>query len=384
MRTFTTSLLATVALTFVAAASATAQPRVTIADYERAERFMTYNTTPLVSNGAVRANWLPDDRFWYRNQYRDRQRIHPGRCGPRHEGAGLRPCRGGGGPDHCAGADDQRVALAVPANHVRRHPPALFVRQRRQAVDVRRAGQAMRQRRSPRHAAQQRGVARRQARGVHSRLQPVGARPRGRHRQAADDGRREGLRLCHRQRRMDPQRSAGGVVVARLEEDGDLPAGRARRRRDVPGEHDGGTSDAPGVEVPAAGRRGDHHHPARDRRSRGPEGHPPADAGRPAPLDDVRRRQVRRRVGRRAVEAGRQRGRVRVELAQPPGSRRCGSPTRRPAGSATSSTKRPRPSSNPATARSIGATSRNRTRRSGFRRKTTGAISICTISRPGS
>jgi len=68
MRTFTTSLLATVALTFVAAASATAQPRVTIADYERAERFMTYNTTPLVSNGAVRANWLPDDRFWYRNQ----------------------------------------------------------------------------------------------------------------------------------------------------------------------------------------------------------------------------------------------------------------------------------------------------------------------------
>ncbi len=68
MRTFTTSLLASVALTFVAAASATAQPRVTIADYERAERFMTYNTTPLVSNGAVRANWLPDDRFWYRNQ----------------------------------------------------------------------------------------------------------------------------------------------------------------------------------------------------------------------------------------------------------------------------------------------------------------------------
>ena len=67
MRTFTTSLLATVALTLVAA-PAIAQPRVTIADYERAERFMTYNTTPLVSNGAVRANWLPDDRFWYRTQ----------------------------------------------------------------------------------------------------------------------------------------------------------------------------------------------------------------------------------------------------------------------------------------------------------------------------
>ncbi|MDO8678682.1 MAG: DPP IV N-terminal domain-containing protein [Acidobacteriota bacterium] len=67
MRTFTTSQLATVALTLVATASATAQPRVTLADYERAERFMTYNTTPLVSHGAVRPNWLPGDRFWYRN-----------------------------------------------------------------------------------------------------------------------------------------------------------------------------------------------------------------------------------------------------------------------------------------------------------------------------
>ena len=28
---------------------------------------MNYNTTPLVSNGPVRATWLPGDRFWYRN-----------------------------------------------------------------------------------------------------------------------------------------------------------------------------------------------------------------------------------------------------------------------------------------------------------------------------
>ena len=62
-----TALFASLALT-LAAAPVTAQPRVTVADYERAERFMTYNTTPLVSNGPVRANWLPDDRFWYRNQ----------------------------------------------------------------------------------------------------------------------------------------------------------------------------------------------------------------------------------------------------------------------------------------------------------------------------
>jgi dienelactone hydrolase len=53
-----------------AAVSGSAQTpaTVTVADYERAEKFLNYNTTPLVSNGAVRANWLPDDRFWYRNQ----------------------------------------------------------------------------------------------------------------------------------------------------------------------------------------------------------------------------------------------------------------------------------------------------------------------------
>jgi dipeptidyl-peptidase-4 len=41
-------------------------PAFTAADYARAERFMSYNTTPLVLHSAVRATWLPDDRFWYR------------------------------------------------------------------------------------------------------------------------------------------------------------------------------------------------------------------------------------------------------------------------------------------------------------------------------
>ena len=53
----------------VAAAPAAAQtPRALSADdYARAERFMAYNTTPLVFGGGVRAAWLPGDRFWYRN-----------------------------------------------------------------------------------------------------------------------------------------------------------------------------------------------------------------------------------------------------------------------------------------------------------------------------
>ena len=55
----------------VAAVTLTAQqaatPRqLTAADYARAERFMTYNTTPLVLRTGVRPVWLDDGRFWYR------------------------------------------------------------------------------------------------------------------------------------------------------------------------------------------------------------------------------------------------------------------------------------------------------------------------------
>ncbi|HEX8399950.1 MAG TPA: DPP IV N-terminal domain-containing protein [Pyrinomonadaceae bacterium] len=49
----------------VAPAFAQQPTAITAADYARAEKFMGYNTAPLVS-GAVRATWLADDRFWYR------------------------------------------------------------------------------------------------------------------------------------------------------------------------------------------------------------------------------------------------------------------------------------------------------------------------------
>ena len=39
-----------------------------VPDYARAERFMPYNTAPLVLNGGVRATWVSGDRFWYRTQ----------------------------------------------------------------------------------------------------------------------------------------------------------------------------------------------------------------------------------------------------------------------------------------------------------------------------
>jgi dienelactone hydrolase len=39
---------------------------LTPADYARAERFMTYNTAPLVLRSGVRPSWLDGNRFWYR------------------------------------------------------------------------------------------------------------------------------------------------------------------------------------------------------------------------------------------------------------------------------------------------------------------------------
>ncbi|MFN8860502.1 MAG: DPP IV N-terminal domain-containing protein [Gemmatimonas sp.] len=60
------SVLLTVA-SVVVATPAFAQPRVlTAADYARAERFLGFNTTPLVSGTGVVPTWLPDGRFTYR------------------------------------------------------------------------------------------------------------------------------------------------------------------------------------------------------------------------------------------------------------------------------------------------------------------------------
>ena len=42
------------------------QRALTAADYQRAEKFMSYNTRPLVYH-EVRAKWLPGERFWYRD-----------------------------------------------------------------------------------------------------------------------------------------------------------------------------------------------------------------------------------------------------------------------------------------------------------------------------
>jgi dipeptidyl aminopeptidase/acylaminoacyl peptidase len=69
MNKFYLSKLALPALIFAFALTLFAQQSVvslTAEDYARAEKFMGYNTAPLVDRGGVRPNWLEGDRFWYR------------------------------------------------------------------------------------------------------------------------------------------------------------------------------------------------------------------------------------------------------------------------------------------------------------------------------
>lgn len=69
MRKLTLLIVTTGALITAMTLPGAAQSRATVtaADYARAEQYLGYNATPLVSNGPVQANWLPDDRFWYRS-----------------------------------------------------------------------------------------------------------------------------------------------------------------------------------------------------------------------------------------------------------------------------------------------------------------------------
>lgn len=74
--------LSTISLRLCAAAACAAilpvaaQTRaLTAADYARAEKFMNYNTTPLVYHSGVRATWAGGTRFWYRDTGPDGSRF---------------------------------------------------------------------------------------------------------------------------------------------------------------------------------------------------------------------------------------------------------------------------------------------------------------------
>src|SRR5689334_25341315 len=66
------NILKLIVLTFVTTIPVAAQqtndarPALSAQDYQRAEKWMGYNTNPLVFRTGVRPNWQGDDRFWYR------------------------------------------------------------------------------------------------------------------------------------------------------------------------------------------------------------------------------------------------------------------------------------------------------------------------------
>ena len=67
MRTLVFLLSSAAAVSLGAAVPFAQTPRaITAADYQHAEQFLAGYTAPLVLRAGVRANWLPDGRFWYR------------------------------------------------------------------------------------------------------------------------------------------------------------------------------------------------------------------------------------------------------------------------------------------------------------------------------
>ncbi len=302
-------LLAAATIAAVAAQDRRADPPAgpTAADYARAEKFLAPNLASLVVGGSVAPNWLPDERLWYRNISADGTEFilvdpvtrtrepafdHVKLAATLSAAAGstYQPRQlpfqsidySADGSNVLFDLDNRRWSCGVDGKKCEPTGQAA-ARAQRSASRVRRRRTGRRRPRSRRRGPELVGrqaagdVARRQARRVHPRLEPLGSRHDHRRGAGADHRRREVLRLRHRQRRLEQQRPRHRPLVARLEEAGDVPAGRARGRRDVP-RHDarqpGRSPDAARLEVPAARRQGGRD--AAPRRHR--RGHRPRDA----------------------------------------------------------------------------------------------------------
>src|SRR4051812_19016870 len=67
MRKCYRSIAALMALLAVLQMQGFSQRALTAADYQRAEKFMGYNTAQLVDKGSIRPTWIEGEKFWYRN-----------------------------------------------------------------------------------------------------------------------------------------------------------------------------------------------------------------------------------------------------------------------------------------------------------------------------
>src|SRR5436309_15778225 len=61
-----TALILVIALPVMAQQGSDMPRTLSASDYAGAEKWMPYNTNPLVFRSGVRPTWQADDRFWYR------------------------------------------------------------------------------------------------------------------------------------------------------------------------------------------------------------------------------------------------------------------------------------------------------------------------------
>ena len=255
---------------FVAAIAASVAPLVaqqtvdaprslTAVDYARAEKFLAASTTPLVYHAAGQPTWLADERFWYRvTTEKGNEAILVDAAAATRSPCTLPECArpgGGRGPGRLA-RDRLRTA--------KRHP-----------------------------------VPGRQARRLHPRLESLGPRRRYRQGDAAHDRRRQGLRLRHRQRRLDAAATGrsccGRRIPRRSPRSSRISATSARciwSTRGRPSEtRRRGSIRCPATSVVAMMQRVIIDVDGR-------QGRPLQDAAGSASLDALRRRRLPRRTGR--------------------------------------------------------------------------------------
>ena len=392
--------LVSLSLAAVLGASLLAQQRQTLTadDYARAERFLTATVTPLVVGGSVTATWLADDWFWYRNT-----------TAAGAEFILVDPVK----KTRVRAFDHEKVAAALSSATGAKHEPFALAIQglvpsadgaavafnlagRRWSCDTQGAkcaetGAAIGEVADPPAGGRGgRGGGRGGAGGrTSSDGKPLNMSPDGKrgvfirdwnlwvHDVAtragapADHRRRQVLRLRHRQRRLDEQRSRDRAVVAGLEESGDAAAGRARGRRALLRQHRARAPDPAGVEVSPARRQGHGDDPSRHRRRRLGTDRAAADAARlPSRHAQRQHQRPRLQLEPRRLEAGarlglaRSQGRLAARRRQHDGC----SPHRARRKGARRTTSRAR----------AGRSSGRPTRSSGTPSATTGATSIST------
>ena len=249
---------------------------VTAADYAHAEKFLSFNTSPLVSGGFVSPVWMAGDRFWYRQttpQGAEFLLVDPahGTKEPAFNHARLAATLS-------KVTGQSYTANTLPFGSIELsddlHTVSFDANRRHYSCDV--GGSAC----TDEGAATGRGAGRggrgfgrgggRGAAATPGRP-PENVSPDGQHavfirdwnlwvrdvatgqeRQLTHDG-VEGLRLRHRQRRLEAHRPGDRPLVARLQAVRHLPAGPAQDGRHVPGGHQRRPSDAQSWKYPLPG-----------------------------------------------------------------------------------------------------------------------------------